>query len=606
MNYVGRWQSSFTGTFRRFLSLESSCRQNIWDLVEEQSAYYAILLTRCAQTSSLYNGRAIHGKLIKLHLISSLFLHNHLLNAYLKCGDLANGVQMFDEMPTKNVVSWTAAIAGLAQNGSSQEALLLFSKMHQSGIRPNEFTFVSVLNACSFSNNCTHPYQIYSGIVKLGFESNVFLANATITALIRHHKLDEASKVFNECLNKDVISWNAMIAGYLQLSYAEVPKFWHQMNSEGLKPDYFTFASALTGLAALSDLELGLQVHAQLLKCGFGNEICVGNSLVDMYIKCYHLDEGFRSFEEMAIKDVISWTQMAAGCLQCGEPQKALSVIEKMKGEGEMPNKFTLATSLNACANLAAFEEGEKIHAFRIKLGRTGIDICVDNALLDMYAKCGSMDAALRIFEAMKDRSIVSWTTMIMGLAQNGQAKKAVNIFYDMMRLDDANPNYITFVCVLYACSQGGLIDEGWEIFSSMSRDHGISPGEDHYVCMVDLLGRAGRIKEAEEMILRVPFQPGVLIWQTLVGACRLHGDTETGMRAAKHAIDLDGMGPSTYVLLSNMFAGSSNWEGVGMLRGVMGRRDVKKMPGSSWIEINGNRRPPTKVDGDRFKSVFG
>lgn len=589
MNYVSRWQSSFAGTFRRFLSLESSYTQNIWDLVEEQSAYYANLLTRCAQTSSLYNGRAIHGKLIKLHLVSSLFLHNHLLNAYLKCGDIANGVQMFDEMPTKNVVSWTAAIAGLAQNGSSQEALLLFSKMHQSGTRPNEFTFVSVLNACSFSNNCTLPYQIYSGIVKLGFQSNVFLANATITALIRHHKLDEASKVFNECLNKDVISWNVMIAGYLQLSYAEIPKFWHQMNNEGLKPDYFTFASALTGLAALSDLELGLQVHAQLLKCGFGDEICVGNSLVDMYIKCYRLEEGFRSFEEMAFKDVISWTQMAAGCLQCGEPRKALSVIEKMKGEGEMPNKFTLATSLNACANLAALEEGEKIHAFRIKLGRTGIDICVDNALLDMYAKCGSTDAAMRIFEAMKDRSIVSWTTMIMGLAQNGQAKKAVNTFYDMMRLGDANPNYITFVCVLYACSQGGLIDEGWEIFSSMSRDHGISPGEDHYVCMVDLLGRAGRIKEAEEMILRLPFQPGVLIWQTLVGACRLHGDTETGMRAAKHAIDLDRMGPSTYVLLSNIFAGSTNWEGVGMLRGVMGRRDVKKMPGSSWIEINGN-----------------
>ncbi|RVW68349.1 Pentatricopeptide repeat-containing protein, mitochondrial [Vitis vinifera] len=222
-------------------------------------------------------------------------------------------------------------------------------------------------------------------------------------------------------------------------------------------------------------------------------------------------------------------------------------------------NKFTLATALTACANLASLEEGKKAHGLRIKLGN---DV------------------------ELEARSVVSWTTMIMGFAQNGQARKALEIF-EQMRAEGKAPNYITFICVLYACSQGGLINEGWEYFLSMDRDHGISPGEDHYACMVDMLGRAGHIKEARELIRRMPFQAGVLVWQTLLGACRVHGDVETGLLAAKQALSLDKDDSSTYVVLSNMFADGRNWKGVGSLRELMETRDVKKMPGSSWIQLN-------------------
>ncbi|XP_038894953.1 pentatricopeptide repeat-containing protein At2g13600-like isoform X4 [Benincasa hispida] len=354
------------------------------------------------------------------------------------------------------------------------------------------------------------------------------------------------------------------------------------MNLEGVKPDNFTFASVFTGLAALSEFRLGLQVHGQLVKCGYGSDICVGNSLCDMYIKNQKLLDGFKAFDEMPSSDVCSWTQMAAGCLQCGEPMKALEIIYEMKNVGLSLNKFTLATALNACANLASMEEGKKFHGLRIKLG-TDIDVCVDNALLDMYAKCGCMTSANVVFRSMDERSVVSWTTMIMGFAHNSQTKEALQIF-DEMRKGEAEPNHITFICVLYACSQGGFVDEAWKYFSSMSADYGISPSEDHYVCMVNLLGRAGCIKEAEDLILRMPFRPGSLVWQTLLGACLVHGDLETGKRAAEHALNLDRNDPSTYVLLSNMFAGGSNWDNVRSLRELMETRDVKKVPGSSWM----------------------
>nr|GMD37930.1 pentatricopeptide repeat-containing protein At2g13600-like [Ipomoea batatas] len=229
--------------------------------------------------------------------------------------------------------------------------------------------------------------------------------------------------------------------------------------------------------------------------------------------------------------------------------------------------------------------QGEKLHGLRIKL-EYDIDVCVDNALLDMYAKCGCMDGAFMVFKSMNERTIVSWTAMIAGYAQNGCPKEALEIFHEM-RSRGVEPNVITLICVLYACSQGGLIDEGWSIFSSMSREYGIVPIQDHYACMVNLLGRAGRIKEAEELILGMPYQPGLLVWQTLLGACVLHGDTETAKRAAEKALNINKNDPATYVLLSNTFASLHHWENVGNLREIMESRDVKKVPGSSWLEIN-------------------
>ncbi|PIA26160.1 hypothetical protein AQUCO_09600017v1 [Aquilegia coerulea] len=300
-----------------------------------------------------------------------------------------------------------------------------------------------------------------------------------------------------------------------------------------------------------------------LVKHDYKNEDCVVNSLLDMYLKNRKLSEALKTFEEMSHKDVISWNVMASGCLQCGEPKEALGILEEMKKVGVKPNKFTLATSLTACATLTSLKEGKKAHTLRLKLGDE-VDICVDNALLDMYAKCGCINGAWGVFRSMKDRSVVSWTTMIMGFAHNGQPREALKIFNNM-RSERVH--------------EGGFIEEGWEYFSSMTSDHGISPGEDHYACMVNLLGRAGKIKEAEDLIRSMPFRPGPLV----------HGDLEVGKRAAEHTLALDKEDPSTYVLLSNILADSSNWDSVGKLRELMDTTHVKKLPGSSWIDLAGN-----------------
>ncbi|XP_073012655.1 putative pentatricopeptide repeat-containing protein At3g15130 [Typha latifolia] len=555
--------------------------------------YYSKLLQSCTRTSHFEFGSSIHAHLLKRPLLStSLFLQNHLLNMYFKCiRDPYVALRLFDEMPQRNVISWCAVIGSLVRCDRPHEALSLFRLMLRAGVRSNEYTLVKALNGSSLTGDSGQALQLYALVIHLGFESNVFLMNAFLSALIRGEQFADAVKLFEKSLIKDIVSWNSMMAGFLQFSYSDVWGFWCRMIHAGVHPDEFSFSSVLTGSAAKACLRSGMQVHGQLVKYGVGDDVCVGNSLADMYLKSKDFIDGFRAFNEMAERDVVSWTQMAAGCLYCGQAAKALEIINQMKLAGIKPNKFTLATTFNACSNLASLEEGKKAHGYRIKLG-ADVDVCVDNALIDMYAKCGSMNCARGVFWSIKGRSIISWTTMIMGLAHNGLAQEALEVFDEMIS-ERVIPNYITFVCVLYACSQGGLIDEGWRYFNSMAHDHGINPGEDHYACMVDLLGRAGRIKEAEELIQKMPFRPGTLVWKTFLSACRLHGDVDSGMRAAKHAL---GLGkeedPSTYVLMYNMFANVSNWDAVGRVRELMEGREVKKLPGSSWIQVMAGSGP--------------
>ncbi|KAL8555585.1 hypothetical protein ACS0TY_003402 [Phlomoides rotata] len=347
---------------------------------------YVSILRECVEISNLRKAKTVHAKLIKTSEQETdfRFIHNLLIHAYVKCGDVINGRQVFEKMPEKNVVSWTVLIAGFVRKGFPIETVSLFYDMHKSSIRPNEYTFVSVLQACSFAESLhlICALQIFALIIRLGFEGNVYLVNSFLTILIRDGKLDEAIQVFQGCFNRDIVSWNAIFNGFLKFScdYMDsgvkcCPK---------LTPDNFTYATVLTGLAELSNLETGLKVHALLVKSGYGAEMCVGNALVDMYLKSRRLNDGFAALAEMTLKDVCSWTQMAAGCLNYGEPVEALRVIGEMRRAGVGPNKFTLATGLNVCANMSSLDEGLKVHTLVIKLG-DDVDVCVDNALLNMY-----------------------------------------------------------------------------------------------------------------------------------------------------------------------------------------------------------------------------
>ncbi|CAM0901699.1 unnamed protein product [Alopecurus aequalis] len=549
------------------------------------SRSYAALLQRSAATSDPRLAASLHAALLKPGLLASdQFLSNHLLIAYFKSLP-RHGLRLLDEMPRRNAVSWAAAVAGLAQGGRHGEALAVFRRMRRDGCPPSEFALVSALNASSFvgAHAVGHARQLYALVVRLGFESNVFLLNALLTAMVRHGNLADAVLLFEWACRRDIVSWNALLAGFARHPCAQMWSLWVGMVRGGAGADGFSFSTVLLGLTVNTDLASGLQVHGQLVKSGFGDDVCVGNSLVEMYMKNRALESGTRAFTEMPRRDVVSWTEMAAGSLHCGEPAMAIRVLGPMMLDGIVPNNYTFATAANACAILASPREGSKVHGYVIKLGEDS-DVGVNNALIDMYAKCGLVGSAHKVFQSMWQRPVISWTAMIMGFTRNGQAREAVQMF-DGMILEGVTPNQVTFLCVLSACSQGGFIDEAWIYFSSMADKFGVEPGEDHYACMVDLLGKAGHIQEAEELISRMPDRPGVLVWQALLSACQLHGDEAAAKRAAEHALALEKEDPSTYLLLSRTLAGQHNWDGAGRSRGLMGDREVMKLPGSTWLQ---------------------
>jgi pentatricopeptide repeat protein len=303
------------------------------------------------------------------------------------------------------------------------------------------------------------------------------------------------------------------------------------------------------------------------------------------YSQSGNVGEALNLFEKAPSRDVISWNTMISTYAQSGCFDEAFSLYKKMLPAGVKPNATTFASIIPACANSAALQQGRCVHDDII---RSGVEsrVFVGSALVDMYAKCGSIEDARQVFDQMPERNVVSWTAMIVGYAINGYGKEALKLFEEMQQTD-AKPNNITFVGILSACCHAGLVDDGLRYFDSMSRHYNITPSVDHYCCIVDLLGRKGRLDEAEDFVLKMPIKPDAAIWVSLLGASRVHKNMELGERVAKHLVDVDPNNSSHYVLLSNIYAEADRWDDKEKVRKLMSERKVIKTPGQSWIEVN-------------------
>ncbi|XP_059074052.1 pentatricopeptide repeat-containing protein At2g33680-like [Cryptomeria japonica] len=310
----------------------------------------------------------------------------------------------------------------------------------------------------------------------------------------------------------------------------------------------------------------------------------ISSALVDMYAKCGSMDDAEKAFRRLPRHDAVSWTAMIGGYVQNGFGVEALELFCTMRKVDIDPDEFTFSSILTACASLS-LEVGKQVHAHVKKIGQE-LDVTVGNALVTMYSKCGSIDNAQEIFERMVQRNLTSWNSMILACAQHGQCKGAIKLF-EQIQTSQVKADGITFLGVLHACCHKGFVAEGRHYFHLMSRDRGIIPREEHYACMVDLLGRAGQLIEAEDFINSMPFKPGIMVWQTLLGACTSCGNMELGIRTAEHLLSLDPQDSATYVLLSNIYAAAGRWDDRARVRKLMKDRGVRKEVGCSWIEVN-------------------
>ncbi|GLT25727.1 hypothetical protein SLA2020_008370 [Shorea laevis] len=586
------------------------------------------LLSLLESCKSLKQGLQVQAQIILNGLHREIFPMSRLLNFFSLMGSeesLNHSQILFSQIHHPNVFMWNTMMRGYSRSHHPQQAFLLYTSMLREGAEtPNNFTFPFLLNSCARVSSVELGRQVHGHIIKFGFELDLFVRNALMHLYSVFRDLNDAQNVFDESLVRDLVSYNTMINGYAQV-YQSGPALclFREMQDSSIQPDEFTFVALLSACSFLNDPKIGKQIHSLVYRyLGFSDSNrLLKTSILDMYAKCGLMNMVEKVFSSMKAtkgaaawssmvsgyarsgetevarhmfnqsdeRDIICWTAMITGYSQAGQYSKALELFQQMQGLGMEPDEFTLVAVLSACAQLGALSFGERLHHRYIKDELVGQNSILSTALVDMYAKCGSIDIALDIFHGIPEdlRTVSLFNSMISGLAQHGLGKTAISVFGEMEGVG-LRPDGVTFVAVLNACSHNRLVKEGKKLFKSMLSVYGLKPQMEHYGCMVDLLGRDGCLDEAYDLLQRMPFPANSVIWRALLGACRLHGNAEIGDIAAQKLTELEPDHGARYVLLSNMLANTNRWEEARRVRKVMDDRGIQKPPGWSYIELNG------------------
>ncbi|KAK9112910.1 hypothetical protein Scep_020429 [Stephania cephalantha] len=578
--------SSVSHCLHKHIELNSPCPTDLSD--------YIVLLQQCTNRKSLWDLRRTH-----LHMHKSGFPHlslgNKLIQSYLKCGSIEDASNLFDEMPQRHIVTWNSMISAYVCHGLSGEAIGLFERMCLENVFADEFTFSIVFKAFSDMGLVHGGRKAHGLLVVLGVEvSDAFVGSGLVDMYAKFGRLRDARLVCDRVVEKDVVLLTALIVGCTQHGEnGEALEVFRGMIVEGIKANDFTFSSILIACGVLGDRS-GMQIHGLMVKFGYDYVVACRTSLVTMYSKCGSIDDSLKVFERCPGANLVTWTALITGLVQNGREESSLLMFKQMVGKSLSPNAFTLSSVLRACSVLAMYEQGQQIHCIVFKTGLHG-ERYVGAALIDMYGKCGSIGMARLVFDSLDKRGVVLINSMINSYAQSGYGEGAVELF-DHMRKSGIEPNDATFLSVLSACSNAGLVEEGCRIFSSLQRNSKLDPSTDHYACVVDLLGRAGRLEEAENLIKQVE-EPDVVLWRTLLSACRIHGKVEMARRVMTRVLELDQGNEGAHVLLSNIFASAGEWSEVSNMKIAMKDMKLKKSPGMSWIKVD--REVHTFMAGD-------
>ncbi|KAF5957892.1 hypothetical protein HYC85_005117 [Camellia sinensis] len=532
--------------------------------------------------------------------VRDLVSWNVMISGCVRNRNLGAARLLFDQMPEKDVVSWNAMLSGYAQNGYVDEARMIFDKMPNK----NSISWNGILAAYVQNGRIEDAHRLFEsksdwevvswnclmgGYVRkkrLVDGRRVFDRmpvrdevswNTMISGYAQNGELSEAQRLFDESPIRDVFTWTAMVSGYVQNGMLdEARKFFNEMPEK----NSVSWNAMIAGYSQCKRMDMARELFEAMPR----RNVSSWNTMITGYAQNGEMAHARNLFDRMLQRDCISWAAIIAGYAHTGLSEEALHLFVEMKRDGEKLNRSTFTCVLSTCADIAALEFGMQVHGRLVKTGYES-GCFVGNALLAMYCKCGSIDEAYEVFEDIAEKDVVSWNTMIAGYARHGFGKEALMVFESMKKVG-IRPDDVTMVGVLSACSHTGLVDRGTEYFYSMYQDYGITANSKHYTCMIDLLGRAGRLDDAQNLMNSMPFEPDAATWGALLGASRIHGNTELGEKAAEIIFRMEPDNAGMYVLLSNLYAASGRWGDVGKMRVKMRDTGVRKVPGYSWVEV--------------------
>lgn len=388
---------------------------------------FACVLNLCSRRSDYQLGQQIHACIIKGDH-SNLVVDTAMVCMYAQCGDLSAAFRVFDRMPTHDVVSWTTMITACSQVGQGEEALLLYAQMELEGFTPNEYTVCSVLNACGDEKALRFGRQLHGAIVKKIFKNDVFIGTSLVDMYAKCGEIADSRKVFDGMRKRNTVTWTCIIAGYALNGFGkEAIRIFRVMKSRNIFANNLTMVSILKACGLVGDLRLAKEIHAQLVKSSFHNNIYIGSTLVWLYCKCMDYSTASKVLREMPFRDVVSWTALISGSAGLGHEAEAIEFLEEMLREGIQPNPFTYSSALKACGRLQNARQGRLIHSYINKTPAFS-NVYVGSSLVFMYAECASVAEAIRVFDSMPEQNLVTLTAMIYGYTKNGFCQEALKL----------------------------------------------------------------------------------------------------------------------------------------------------------------------------------
>ncbi|XP_024529292.1 pentatricopeptide repeat-containing protein At4g21065 [Selaginella moellendorffii] len=494
-------------------------------------AAFASLLQQCGRSRSLPDGRRIHAEIVDTGLGKDLFLGNHLIQMYGKCGAMEDARAVFEKIESPNVFSWSIIIGACVDNGLARRALELYHWMDHQGVRLDMVVLINLVSACSSLGSLDHGRALEARITSMGFHLHPVVRNSLLNMYCKAGSLDDARKFFQDMAgDQSVVSWTAMISGFALHGREDLAlDFFRKMVAEGVRPNEVTFVSILGACAAARDVKHGTAIHELVESSEFGRSyLSVGTALIDMYGKCGRPELASRVFEKMERRDLVVWNAMITVCSQQGLDEQALRLFRVMDLEGHTPDEVTLVAALEACSNLNSLAAGKKLHELILDAGLDSS--IVRNSLLHMYGKCGGLDEARRVFEHCGDcRNLITWSTMIAAYSLNGDGRQALSL-YKKMDLEGLKPDEYTFTSLLDACSiAGDALAEGRALHRRLEAK-GLEKKMVLATALVNMYGRYGQLEDALRVFEKMNHW-NLVAWTALIAAFAQHGDV--------HAIDL-------------------------------------------------------------------
>ncbi|KAG9451769.1 hypothetical protein H6P81_004673 [Aristolochia fimbriata] len=519
--------------------------------VRVDSCTFPLVLKCCGAVQDLHLGTEIHGFAIKSGFISVVFVVNSLVTMYAKCNCIDEAIQLFNGISEKDdVVSWNSIMSALLQHGRHIEVLQLFREMWMVGIFMNSYTVVSVLEACAALSLGKLGREIHAFLLKSGRKLHIFEANALVVMYARSGQMGEAVQVFNEMDEKDKVSWNSVLSGYVQNGlYAEALRFFCDSQQKGHKPDQVSVISIASASGRLGKVLNGMEAHAFALKHEFDSDLQVGNTLIDMYGKCSCVNYAERIFRKMPTKDFITWTTIIATQAQNNSYLEALQLFREVEMEGMKVDSMMIGSILIALSGLKCISHVKEIHGYVIRHGL--LDLVLQNSLLDAYSESEKVEEACRLFEGMVTRDVVSWTSMISCLVHNGLASKALDLFRHMVQTG-VESDSVTLVSVLSAVSNLSALRKGKEIHGFIIRHCFVMEGS---ICssLVDMYSSCGSVDNSYKVFERIECKDMVL-WTSMINACGMHGRGKEAINLFDR-VEETGLAPDHITFLALLYA---------------------------------------------------